>query len=374
MRRGINYYFLLLAALLLGAGSLFLATLSAPASMQAFGNTSYYIFHQLIAIGIGLVMALIAFKIPLHFLKKMSLPLLALNVVLLIIVFLPILGTTHWGARRWISFFGMSLQPSEFLKITAILYLSAWLSTKFSENHKRGLAALAKKTWQHFIKIYLPFLFLLGTISAFLYFQKDMSTLGVIILSLLAVYFAAGTPLWHTVLSFLGGAGGALLLIKIEPYRMQRFLVFLHPDTDPLGIGFQLRQSLLAIGSGGIFGKGLGMSIQKFNFLPQAMGDSVFPIIGEELGIVGCAAIIILFLLFFWQGIKIAKNSTDKFGKLAAMGIVVWLSAQTFMNIASSVGFWPLAGIPLPFFSYGGSHIMAELAAVGLLLNISKNG
>lgn len=374
MHRHLNYYFLFFAALLLAGGSIFLATLSAPASMQVFGNTNYYIFHQLIAIGIGLVLALVVFKIPLHFIKKMALPLLALNVVLLIIVFLPILGTTHWGARRWINFFGMSLQPSEFLKITAVLYVAAWLSTKFTEHHRRGLVAFAQKTWQHFIKIYVPFLFFLGGLSVFLYFQKDMSTLGIIIFSLLAVYFAAGTPLWHTIVSFLGGAGGAFILIKIEPYRMQRFLVFLHPDTDPLGIGFQLRQSLLAIGSGGIFGNGLGMSTQKFGFLPQAMGDSVFPILGEELGMVGLALIILVFLLLFWQGIKIAKNSTDKFGKLAAVGLTVWLAAQTFMNIASSIGFWPLAGIPLPFFSYGGSHIMAELAAIGLLLNISKNG
>ncbi len=374
MNRRVNYYFLLFAFLVLGAGSLFLATLSAPASMQAFGNTNYYIFHQLIAIGIGLVLALIAFKIPLHVIKKMALPLLLVNVALLIIVFLPILGQAQWGARRWIYVFGMSLQPSEFLKITAILYLSAWLSTKFSEHQKRGLAAFAQKTWQHFIKIYVPFLFFLGAISGFLYFQKDMSTLGILILSLLAVYFAAGTPLWHTIVSFLGGLGGALLLIKIEPYRMQRFLVFLHPDTDPLGIGFQLRQSLLAIGSGGIFGKGLGMSTQKFGFLPQAMTDSMFAIMGEEIGIVGCTIIIGLFLLLFWQGIKIAKNSTDKFGKLAAIGLVVWLASQTFMNIASSMGIWPLAGIPLPFFSYGGSHIMAELMAIGLMLNISKNG
>lgn len=374
MNRRVNYFFLIFAILLLCAGSLFLATLSAPASMQTFGNTNYYIFHQLIAIGIGLVLAVVVFSIPLHLIKKMALPFLLCNVALMIIVFLPILGQAHWGARRWIHVFGLSLQPSEFLKIAVILYLSAWLSNKFTEHQRRGLKAFAAKTWHHFIKIYVPFLFFLGAISGFLYFQKDMSTLGVIILSLLAVYFAAGTPLWHTVVSFLGGAGGALVLIKIEPYRMKRFLVFLHPDTDPLGIGFQLRQSLLAIGSGGIFGKGLGMSTQKFGFLPQAMGDSVFPIMGEELGIAGCAIIIGLFLLLFWQGIKIAKNSTDKFGKLTAVGLTVWLASQTFMNIASSVGFWPLAGIPLPFFSYGGSHIMAELVAVGLLLNISKNG
>ena len=374
MHKRINYYFLLFATLLLLAGGFFLATLSAPASMQTFGNTSHYIFHQLIAIAIGLVLASILFFIPLAWLKKASPFLLLINLVIMASVLLPFLGVKLLGASRWISIGGMSLQPSEFLKITAILYLSAWLSSKFSDYKKRGMLNLAAQTYENFIKIYLPFVCLLGIISAILLLQKDMSTLAIVIFSLLAIYFVSGTPVWHTILSFLGGAAGGFLLIKIEPYRAQRFLVFLHPETDPLGIGFQLKQSMLAVGSGGIFGKGLGMSTQKFGHLPQAMSDSVFAIFGEEMGIAGCAALIILFLLFFWQGIKIAANSTDKFGKLVATGVITWLAVQTFMNIASAIGIWPLAGIPLPFFSYGGSHIMSELAAVGLLLNISKNG
>jgi len=373
MKPHLNYYFLFFAALLLFLGELFLATLSAPASMQIFGNTNYYIFHQLAAIGIGLVLAVVAYKIPLNFLKKVSLPLLLANAAVMISVFIPFLGSKFWGAKRWITLWGVSLQPSEFIKITAVLYLAAWLSTKISDHHKKGWAGFTQKFYYNFTKIYVPFLCLLGGISVILFFQKDMSTLGIIVLSLGAVYFAAGTPIWHTILSFVSGAVSALILIKIEPYRMERFLVFLHPDTDPLGIGFQLRQSLLAIGSGGIFGKGLGMSTQKFGFLPQAMGDSVFAIIGEETGMVGCAILIILFLLFFWQGIKIATHANDKFMRLTAVGIVVWFAAQTFTNIASAIGLWPLAGIPLPFFSYGGSHIMAELMAIGLLLNISKN-
>lgn len=374
MKRAINYYFLFFSALLLTVGSFFLATLSAPASMQAFGNTNYYIFHQLVSIAIGLIAAAILFALPLNFLKKISLPLLLMNLFFLAVVFIPVIGTKFFGAHRWISIGPVTLQPSEFLKLTSIIYLSAWLSAKFSDYQKRGLSALAQKTWYHFIKTYIPFVCLLGIISTLLFLQKDMSTLAIMIFSLLAIYFTAGTPLWHTILSLLGGVVGAILLIKFEPYRVQRFLVFLHPDTDPLGIGFQLRQSLLAIGSGGIFGKGLGMSTQKFGFLPQAMSDSVFAIVGEEIGIAGCLAVMTALLLFFWHGIKISVHATDKFGKLVAVGVVVWLAVQTFMNIASSLGIWPLAGIPLPFFSYGGSHIISELMAIGLLLNISKNG
>ena len=326
------------------------------------------------AVGIGLVGGLVVFKLPLGWIKKISLPLLILNLIMLVIVFLPILGAKYWGARRWISVGPITVQPSEFLKISAVLYLSAWLSNKYSEGAKRDWGAVAKRGYDNVVRIFVPFVCLLGIITLILFFQKDMSTLGIIGLSLVAIYFVAGTPLWHTVLLFISGISGALLLIKIEPYRVQRFLVFLHPEADPLGQGFQLKQAILAIGSGGIFGKGLGMSTQKFGFLPQSMSDSIFAIIGEELGLVGCTILILLFVFFFWQCIKIARNSHDSFGKLTAVGIGTWLLLQTFMNIASSLGIFPLAGIPLPFFSYGGSHIIAEMVAIGLLLNISQHG
>jgi cell division protein FtsW len=373
MKHRLNYSLLIVSLILLSFGLFFLATLSAIASLSIFGNTHYYIFHQLIAVAIGLVGGLVLFKLPLPWLKKMALPLLMLNIMLLIIVFLPVFGAKFWGARRWISVGPITLQPSEFLKITAIMYLSAWLSNRLSENQKKGWVSIAKRSYDNLIHVFLPFVCLLVVVTVFLFFQKDLSTLSIIVLALVAVYFAAGTPLWNTLLLFISGAGAFFLLIKFEPYRVQRFLVFLHPETDPLGIGFQLKQSLLAIGSGGWFGKGLGMSTAKFGFLPQSMSDSIFAIVGEELGIIGCTIVILLFIFFFWQCIKIAMRSADKFGKLTAIGICTWLILQAFMNIASAIGIFPLAGIPLPFFSYGGSHIIAELMAIGLLLNISKH-
>jgi cell division protein FtsW len=162
-------------------------------------------------------------------------------------------------------------------------------------------------------------------------------------------------------------------LIKFEPYRLDRWLIFLHPNADPLGKGFQLRQSLISLGSGGVFGKGLGMSVQKYGFLPQAMSDSIFAIIGEETGAIGCIALIAIFILFFWLGLQISKNSNDKFSKMTSIGIVFWITLQAFINISSVAGIFPLTGVPLPFFSYGGSHLVVELIGVGLLLNISKN-
>lgn len=373
MKKHLDYFLFFLVAIMAIFGFMFLACLSAPASMQRFGNTNYYLLHQFYGLLLAIAAGFFAYKISLHFLKKWAPLLVLLNIGFLFLVFLPGIGSKIYGASRWINLGGFTIQPSEFLKITAILYLSAWITSKLSEANVSDWKSITKKGYHNIIYIFVPFLFFLGLIATALYFQRDASTLGIISLTLLALYFSARTPLWHTLLILFSGAGILLFLIKFEPYRLNRWLIFLHPDTDPLGMGFQLRQSLISLGSGGVFGKGLGMSTQKFGFLPQAMSDSIFPIIGEELGIIGCAAIIISFILLFWAGIRIARNSNDKFSKMIAIGIVVWITLQAFINISSSAGIFPLAGIPLPFFSYGGSHILAEMIGIGLLLNISKN-
>ena len=233
---------------------------------------------------------------------------------------------------------------------------------------------MAQKGYYSFIKVFLPFLIFLCIVAIALVLQRDISTLGIITIALITIYFIAGTPVWQTILTILGGAGAAAVLIAIKPYRFERILTFLNPGIDPLGIGHQINQSKLAIGSGGIFGKGLGMSVQKFGFLPESMTDSIFAIIGEELGLIGCAALVMAFLAFLYLGFKISSLATDKFSKLVAVGLSTWIVFQAFINIASNIGLFPLSGIPLPFFSYGGSHIIAELIAVGILLNISKNG
>lgn len=342
--------------------------------MQRFGNTNYYLFHQfffglLPAIFLGFV----AYKISLRFLKKWALLLVLLNIAALFLVFIPKIGLRGGGASRWISLGSATIQPSEFLKITAILYLSAWIASKLSETQENDWKSVTKKGYHNIIYVFVPFIVFLGLISVALYLQKDASTLGIIAITLLAMYFSARTPLWHTLLVLISGGVILFFLIKFTPYRLDRWLIFLHPNTDPLGKGLQLRQSLISLGSGGVFGKGLGMSTQKFGFLPQAMSDSIFAIIGEELGVVGCVALIACFILLFWLGLQISKNSNDRFSKMTAIGIVFWITLQAFINIASVAGIFPLTGIPLPFFSYGGSHLAVELMGIGLLLNISKN-
>lgn len=365
------YYFLAVVIFLLGFGVFFLSTLSAVKSWQIFGNTNYYLLRHLIKISIGIGLGFAAFKIPLPFFKKIAAALMGFNLLLLLAVLL--FGASFGGAKRWIGIGGFVVQPSEFLKITVILYLAALISNNFAKDPEKGWISAAKKGYHNFARIFLPFLAVMALAIMILYFQKDLGTLGIVIIILLSVYFASGTPFWHMLLVASLAAGSAAVFIFREQYRIDRLKVFLNPETDPLGIGHQLTQSLIAVGSGGIIGKGLGMSVQKFGFLPQAMDDSIFAIIGEETGFIGASILVAMFLLFYFFGMKIAKSADNKFSILTAVGITVWIAGQSFMNIASSIGMIPLTGIPLPFFSYGGSHIIAELIGTGILFNIAKN-
>ncbi len=374
MKKSFNYYLFFLTIFLLVFGLLFLSSISSSMSLQRFGTTNYYFFHQLLyGLLPALICGVIAYKLPLHYIKKISPILLLLNLIVLALVFLPFLGAKFWGAQRWLNIGGIITQPSEALKITSILYLSAWIGSKLSEETAMSWKSRAEKGYHNLIYVLIPFIIFLAVISIILIFQPDLTTLGIIGLTLAAVYFSAKTPLWHTVSIAAGAAGALFLLVKFSSYRWDRWLVFLQPDSDPLGKGFQLNQSLIALGSGGFWGRGLGMSIQKFGFLPSSMSDSVFAVLGEETGIVGCAILIALFVLFFWLGMQIVKKSNDRFSKLCATGIVFWITLQAFVNIGSVVGVFPVSGVPLPFFSYGGSHLVTELIGVGILLNVSKN-
>jgi cell division protein FtsW len=361
-----DYVLVGVTAILIILGITILASVSASISQEKFGNTYYFLNHQLL-FGLipGVLLGFLAFRINLSFLKKIAPILLLINLVLLGMVFLPIIGSKETGAARWIGLGPVSFQPSEFLKLTFILYLAAWLTSRTEK--KTTISTINK-----FNKTLVAFLIIIAAISLLLIFQPDISTLGVIVLVAALIYFLANTPLWHSILIILVGAGGLFGLIKLAPYRANRLLVFLKPETDPMGIGYQIKQALIAVGSGGLGGVGLGMSIQKFGFLPQSISDSIFAIFSEETGFIGSLLLISLFFIFLWRGFKIAKGAQDKFSQLAAVGITSWIIIQSFVNIGSMIGILPLTGIPLPFVSYGGSAFISEMIGVGLLLNISK--
>ncbi len=365
-KQKIDRFFLGIVVVLVLIGIAVLASVSSTFSQERFGKSTVYLFHQLgFGLLAGLVLGFAVYKIPLEFLRRKSLIIVLVALGLMVLVFIPQLNIISGGASRWVNFGFVSFQPSEFLKIAFILYLASWLSSRTKDKPKKG--GRGKEF------TLLPFLIILGLVTLLLILQSDLSTLGVIVAIAILMYFASGTPVWHNILIFLLGLGGLFFLIRFVPYRMKRFLAFLNPRFEPMGIGYQIKQALIAIGSGGIFGLGLGMSYQKFGYLPQAMSDSIFAIFAEETGFIGCFILVVFLLLFLWRGFRIGKGCQDKFSKLMVLGVTSWICIQGFINIGAMIGILPLTGIPLPFISYGGSHIVAELIGVGIILNISKN-
>lgn len=366
-RSQLDYIFLGIVAILIVLGGLILVSVSASLSQEKFGSSFYYLNHQILYGFLpGIILAFFAFKINLNILKKWIPLLLLINLVLLIMVFVPRFSLSFRGASRWLNLGPISFQPSEFLKLTFIIYLASWLD---SRNKKTNSPKSKKK----FSETLIAFLIITGIISLLLIFQPDISTLGIILASSVLMFFLADTPFWHTVLIISISILLLLSLIRIAPYRFARVSVFLNPETDPMGIGYHLKQALIAVGSGGVSGSGLGLSEQKFGFLPQSISDSIFAIFAEETGFIGSSILVLLFLIFFWRGFKIGKQRKDKFSQLAAFGITFWITLQAFVNISSMIGIFPLTGIPLSFISYGGSALISELVGVGILLNISKN-
>lgn len=292
-------------------------------------------------------------------LKRFSLLIFIFGILLTAAVFIPQISFKYAGATRWIVLGPINFQPSELLKFGYILYLAAWLSSK-------------SKALPTFKYGFLPFLFITGLSAILLILQPDLGTLGVLVLSGLLLFLIAGGNKKHVLVLFLICIASFYILVRLEPYRMERILVFMNPEHDPQGSGYQLRQSLIAIGSGGLFGRGFGMSMQKFQYLPEPVGDSIFSVASEEFGFIGSLSIIIIFLAFAWRGLSIAAWSEDSFSRLSATGIVILILFQSFINIAALTGLIPLTGIPLSFVSQGGSALAITLAEVGILLNISK--
>lgn len=333
-------------------GLLMVYDASSIQGLRDFKDSYYYIRQQLTWVGIGISSMFFLAFFPYQKLKKFALPFLLAGFILLAGVLIPGLGVAGGGAHRWLKLGPVTLQPAEIIKLATVIFLAA---------------ALEKRPR------FLPFAALLvagSTVMAVL--QKDLgSTLVFASISVL-MYFASGAPLWH-----LGMALPAVLLavgglIVTSAYRSKRVLAFLDPFSDPQGYTYHISQVLIALGSGGLMGLGLGQSRQKFEYIPEVSTDSIFGIIGEELGFFGGVFLISLFLLLIWRGLVIAKRSSDNFGRLLAVGLTSWLGIQAAINLSSMVALLPLTGVPLPFISYGGSALVVNLTAVGILLNISR--
>ena len=342
-------------------GLVILFNASMVLSRDVSGYGYHFLKHQILyGVIPGLFLFLIFQRIHYKYWQKIAFPLMMVGLVLLCLVLIPGMGYSHGGAKRWIEFGGFSFQPFEFVKLSFIIYLSALLS-------KKG------KREQVIKESLIPFLAVAGIISLFVLFQPNVSALVILFLIAGIIYFLAEMKISYLAAIFGLAISGFAVFIKTTGYNINRLIVYLHPEIDPQGVGYQINQALLAIGSGGLFGLGLSQSIQKWKYLPEVIGDSIFAIAAEELGLVGAGILLALFAGLAWRGFRVAKKSPDKFGYLLAGGIVGWLSFQAFINMASISGLIPLTGVPLPFVSYGGSAMVVALASMGILVNISKN-
>lgn len=346
---------------LLAFGLIMISSVSVVISYNNFGNNYYYLIHQILYGAVpGIILMLVLKDVDYIKYRKYSHLCLFIAIMLLAVVFIPGIGFEAKGASRWIVLGDFSFQPSEFAKLAFIIYFANWLSIK-------------EKELKSFEKGFLPFIAIVSMVSIPLILQPDIGTMIVLIAISVPMFYIAGANIRHIPLMIVGGVVAIFSLIKLAPYRIDRLMVFLHPELDPKGVGYQINQALLALGSGGVFGLGYGHSRQKFNYLPEPMGDSIFAVIGEELGLLGLVVLLALFVLFAKRGFEIARKSPDSFSRFVAVGITSWITFQAVINIAAITSLAPLTGIPLPMISYGGSSLVVVLASMGILLNISKH-
>lgn len=341
-------------------GLIMVSSASVVESFQVTGSNTYYFVRQVVFAVIGLVLWFFLQRWDYHRYRLIATSALIFSIVLLVAVFIPGIGLDAGGSKRWIGAGDLTLQVTEVLKLGLIFYLAYWFEKKGNKI-------------TNWYSTFLPFIMLLLVIGGLIIMEPDMGTTIVIMGIAIAMYFAAGAKIKHLSLILIGGIAGVWVLIKAAPYRAARWLTFLNPGADPLGAGYHINQALIALGSGGLFGLGFGHSRQKFNFLPEASSDSIFAVIGEELGLLGILFFVILPLaIFVWRGLKIAQNAPDMFGRMLALGITVWIGWQATINIGAITGLLPLTGAPLPFISQGGTALVFVMIGAGILLNISR--
>ena len=350
-------------AVLVVMGLLAVYSSSFALGLLEFGDANYFIVRQVLFAGLGAAAMWVLMKMDYRQLRWLSPLLMLAAIVGLFAVLMPGIGVERNGATRWIYIGGPipPLQPSEFAKLALIIYVGAWLA---------GRGENIKTWWLGFF----PCVLLVGFVAGLIMMQPDMGTTIVIVATTMTMVFVAGASLRH--LAAFGGVAGvvAVMLTFSGDYRADRIFAFTSAENDPSGRGFHTLQLLIALGSGGVDGIGLGASRQKFFYVPGAHTDGIFAIIGEELGFIGCMFVIALFAVLLTRGFRVIFRARDDFGSLLAVGIVSWIGYQTLINIGGITRVMPLTGIPLPFVSYGGSALLAMLAGVGILLSVSRYG
>lgn len=359
-RKSVDTILLILVYILVGFG--FLIFSSASLGLLARGGASFssVATSQFVFGIVGGSLALFLFS-NIHYrnLRRYAFYIFAATLVLSLAVFIPGLGASYGGATRWLSLGGFSLQPSELLKIGFIIYTATWLSGR-------------QQFTTDFVKGVLPFVGLVGLVAVVLLLQPDTDTFLIIASAAMAMFLTAGARWRDILLLCITGILALAIIAMLRPYVMDRITTFLDPYADQTGSGYQIQQSLIAVGSGGLTGRGFGQSIQKFEYLPEPIGDSIFAVYAEEFGFLGGIVLISLYALFTFRGFKIATHAQDMFGMLLVVGFMTLIVVQAFLNIGSMLGVAPLSGLPLPFISHGGTALLATLIMIGIVLNVSR--
>ncbi len=353
--------FLFISVILIIVGFFIFSSASLALLAKENSNYSSIAFSQTVfGLFMGMLMMIIISRLDYKLWKKLAFYLLLVAIILNILVLVPSIGFEHGGARRWLMFAGVSFQTSEILKLAFIIYFAAWTSS-VKDKIKTLRSGL------------IPLLVLLSISGGLLLKQPDTGSFIPIICSGMAMFIVAGGRWRHVLSIILIGLIGLVFLAYTRPYVMDRITTFFNPQTDALGASYQIQQSLIAIGSGGLFGRGFGQSVQKFTYLPEPVGDSIFAVAAEEFGFVGSLLLLFLFALFTLRGLKIASRADSSFARLTVVGIVIMIVSQAFVNIGAMLGVVPLSGVTLPFVSHGGSSLLITLLEVGIILSISKN-
>lgn len=356
----IDYKLLISVIILSIFGCIMIYTSSNVWALYKFNDAFKYLKNQSIFLILGIFLMYFLSKLDYNFYKKKANLIIGICFILLVLVLIPGIGVIRNGSRSWFGVFGFGIQPSEATKIGLVIFVSKYLSNNYSimYNIKKGV---------------LPILSIILIFFILIMLEPDFGTACVITLSLIAMIFISKVKLSFFIKISLTGLLGVVVLIIIAPYRMARIVSFLNPWSDPLGSGFQIIQSLYAIGPGGLFGLGLGNSIQKHFYLPEPQTDFIFSIISEELGFIGILIVSMLFMFIFYRCIKISLNTKDLFGKYLCFGLSFTIIFQTILNLCVVIGLVPVTGVTLPFLSYGGSSLLVSLTSIGIILNISKN-
>lgn len=356
-----DYALLMLSVILLSIGLVVIYSISPGLAAARNVGENYYIYRQLIAIGLGMVTFVVMAMVPFQLWRSMQRPLIATAIIATLIALVTPVNELY-PAHRWIRFGGFSFQSVELVKFAVIFILGAFLVSRIRENNLNNTQKTLKPMGMA--------LAIIGVVVAGL--QSDLGSTGVIIAMMTAMCFVAGLPLKRIAIIAGVVAIGGLLAISMSAYRRDRLMTFVQPERDCQVTGYQACQALIAVGSGGIFGKGLGQSVQAYGYLPEAANDSIFAIYAEKFGFVGGTVLIGLFIAFFARLKNIMERAPDDFTRLLMAGILAWLSTQAIINIGAMIGLLPLKGITLPFISYGGTSIIFVMAAVGLAFNISR--